>query len=75
MSEVDRIKEEIGWLKVTFAIFVAVDVSMIGWAAQNYTSASVLLLSLITVAVAIVTIVIIVINRRAYKKINRLEDL
>ena len=42
MSKVDKLKEEIGWLKVVFAILVAIDISLVGWLAQNYDSASVL---------------------------------
>jgi len=31
--ETDKIKEEIGWLKVVFGLLVAIGVSLIGWAA------------------------------------------
>ena len=30
MSRPDRLKEEIGWLKVIFAILVAIDISLVG---------------------------------------------
>ena len=30
MSKVDNLKEEIGWLKVVFAILVAIDISLVG---------------------------------------------
>ena len=40
MAVEDRIKEEIGWLKVAFVIFSAIDISLIGWLAQNFQSAS-----------------------------------
>ena len=43
MSRSDRIKEEIGWLKVVFAAVVAVDVSLVGWIAENYEGVSRLL--------------------------------
>jgi len=33
MSKVDGIKEELGWLKVVFAILVAIDVSVVAWVA------------------------------------------
>lgn len=42
MSEADEIKEEIGWLKLVFAALIAIEVSLIGWLAQNYTSAGTL---------------------------------
>ena len=35
MPKVDKLKEEIGWLKVVFAILVAIDISLVGWLAQN----------------------------------------
>ena len=40
MAKVDRIKEEIGWLKLVFGILVAIDVSLVGWLAQHYATAS-----------------------------------
>ena len=39
MGKIDEIKEEIGWLKVMFGIFTAVDISLLGWLVQNYDQA------------------------------------
>ena len=75
MSKIDRIKEEIGWLKVAFALLVAVDISLIGWTAQNYETTSTLLLSLVVLAVILVTFVIVFINRYVYRKFDELGDL
>jgi hypothetical protein len=36
MSKTDKLKEEIGWLKVVFAILVATDISLVAWLVQNY---------------------------------------
>ena len=30
MSKVDKLKKEIGWLKVVFSILVAIDISLVG---------------------------------------------
>ena len=57
MSKADRLKEEIGWLKVAFAIAVALDASLVAWLAQNYATASP------------------IINRRAYRRIEELENV
>ena len=38
MARVERIKEEIGWLKLPFGALVAIDATLIGWLAQNYAS-------------------------------------
>ena len=43
MARIDRLKEEVGWLKVVFGVLVALDASLLGWLAQNYASASHLL--------------------------------
>ena len=74
MSKVDKLKQEIGWLKVVFAILVAIDISLVGWLAQNYDSASVLLQTVCLVAVVVMTAIVWV-NRVAYRKIDELEDL
>ena len=39
MSKIDRVKEVIGWLKVAFGALIAIDVSMIAWLAQNFSTA------------------------------------
>ncbi len=36
MSKSERIKEQIGWLKVIFAILMAIDISLMGWLANHY---------------------------------------
>ncbi len=36
MAYIDKIKEEIGWLKVIFAISIATDISLIAWLIQSY---------------------------------------
>ncbi len=36
MARIDKLKEEIGWLKIVFAILIATDISLIAWVIQNY---------------------------------------
>ncbi|MDE0682457.1 MAG: hypothetical protein OXI63_06035 [Candidatus Poribacteria bacterium] len=36
MAYIDKIKEEIGWLKVIFAISIATDISLIAWLVENF---------------------------------------
>ena len=31
MAQIDKLKEEIGWLKVIFAILIATDISLVAW--------------------------------------------
>lgn len=75
MSEIDKIKEEIGWLKVVFGLSVVTDVSLIGWTAQNLFKVPALLLSVAIITVVLITWGIININRRVYGKFDELGDL
>jgi hypothetical protein len=75
MAKIDRLKEEIGWLKVVFGVLVAIDASLLGWLAQNYGTASRLLI-LAGLAVTVgVTFVVVRINRLAYRRIEQLEEV
>ena len=75
MAHIDKVKEEIGWLKVVFAILLAADISLVAWGIQNYQKASPLLLTIGLIAAFLVTLTIIFVNNVAYRKINKLEDL
>ena len=55
MARVDKLEEEIGWLKVVFAILVAVDISLIGWFAQNLDGAPIAKQITCVLAVVVVT--------------------
>ncbi len=39
MPRTDGLKEELGWLKIVFGIAVAIDVSLVGWVAENFSRA------------------------------------
>jgi 4-hydroxybenzoate polyprenyltransferase len=65
MSKTDRIKEEIGWLKVVFGILVATDISLVAWLAQNFSSASRIQVLVGLAAVVIVTGAVVWVNRMA----------
>ena len=74
MSRVDRIKEEIGWLKVLFGILTVVDASLLGWLAQSYPKATPTLIAAASAVVILVSGGIIQINRIAYRRVNDLEE-
>lgn len=75
MSRSEKIKEEIGWLKATYILLVAIDVSLIGWLFQNWEQITWKLLFLIGGISFLVTLSIVGINHFAYKKIDQLEEL
>ena len=75
MARIDKLKEEIGWLKVIFAILIATDISLIAWLVQNYGKVNPVLLKVGLAMAFLVTLVIIWINNVAYRKIDKLEEL
>jgi 4-hydroxybenzoate polyprenyltransferase len=74
MSKGDRLKEELGWLKIVFAVLVAVDVSLVGWLAENYQSAAQVLVVCAFGAVIFTTVAVVWVNRAAMRRFEALED-
>lgn len=62
MSEEKRIELEIGWCKVVFAMLAAIDATLLGWLAQNYSSPDTAILLLCYITISLVTLSIIIIN-------------
>ena len=75
MAKIDKLKEEIGWLKIIFAILIATDISLIAWMAQNYGKTNPFLLILCGIGLFLVTFAIAWVNQVAYRKIDELEEL
>ena len=75
MSEIDEIKEFIGYLKVVFALVLATTIGLISWLVQNYQSAGKLLLYADVLLVMVVVITLILINRKILSDIKRLKEL
>ncbi|MEX2326803.1 MAG: hypothetical protein WD558_03660 [Pseudomonadales bacterium] len=75
MSKLDRIKEEISWLKLVFGLLVAVDVSLIGWTANNYPVADIRLVLAALVVVIVTTAGIIHASKTVHRRIEDLEEL
>ena len=75
MGKIDKIKEQIGWLKVVFGFATAIVVSLTGWSASHYEVASSVEMIFATISVTIFTSVIIWVNKVAYKKMEELEEL
>lgn len=71
MFKVDRLKEEIGWLKIAFGIAVALD----AWLAQNYATANPVIVVAGLIAALVVAVIVVIINHRAYKRIEELENV
>ena len=74
MSKADRFKEGIGWLKVVFALCVALDASLVAWLAQNFATANQVMVAIGCVGAIVLAVVVVFVNRRAYKRIDELEE-
>ena len=75
MAKIDRIKEEIGWLKAIFGMLFATDVSMIAYLFTKIDDLSKLQIVIVLVALFLVTIAIIIVNKKAIRKIEEIEEL
>ena len=75
MPKLDKLKEELGWLKVVFGIFIATNLSLIAWLVQRYMTQGIYLNILNGVAIILVTIAVILINKTAYRKIDEIGDI
>lgn len=75
MSRLDKTKEEIGWLKIMFAISIATNLSLMAYLAQNYKTQEFYFSITNGIAILLITIAIIYINKLAYKKIDKIGEL
>lgn len=75
MPKIDGLKEEPGWLKIVFAVSVAIDVSLVGWVAQNFSKAQPVVVVFAILGVAAVTGFVVWVNRLAYRRIRELENI
>ena len=72
MAKIDKIREEIGWLKVVFATLIAIDISLSAWLFKNI-SIYPFMITLITIAgIIFISGLIVVINFFAYVKIQEI---
>ena len=74
MARIDRLKEEIGWLKVPFGVLIVVDASLLGWLAQSYADANPILLFAGGGATAAIAGAVFWMNRVAYKRMKSFEE-
>ncbi|WP_324171208.1 hypothetical protein [Sulfurimonas sp.] len=75
MSKNEKIKEQIGWLKVVFGILSAILLSLSGWLATHYKSSDDISIMITTILIVCFSLAIVVVNKQAYKKIDELEEL
>ncbi len=72
MSNADRFKEEIGWLKVLTGVFLAFEASLVGWLVQNYEPRR-LTVTVATLAAVDIGCLIVGMGVRVYRCLKNLE--
>ena len=75
MPKIDKIKEQIGWLKVVFALLFATDLSLIAYLFNNLEVLNGVKIVLVLIGLFFVTLGMLYINRVAMNKIDSLEDM
>ena len=75
MAKLDKLKEEIGWMKIIFAILIAADISLVAWLVQNYNETDTFLRYICIFGIVVITGIIFLINKAAYRRIDELDDL
>ena len=75
MAKLDRAKEELGWLKVVFAVATAIGASLVAWVAQADESTSAVWVVMACIAITAAGGGCIWINRSAYRTMRELETL
>lgn len=75
MSKNEKIKEQIGWLKIVFGLLFATDISMIAYLFNSIEKLSITKIALVVLSLIIVTVGLYFINKNALEKIESLEDL
>ncbi len=75
MPKIDKIKEQIGWLKVVFALLFATDLSLIAYLFNNLEVLNDIKIVLVLIGLLCVTIGMLYVNKVAMHKIDSLEDL
>ncbi|MDF1884290.1 hypothetical protein JHD49_10085 [Sulfurimonas sp. SAG-AH-194-C21] len=77
MSKSEKIKEQVGWLKIVFGILTAINLTLIAWLTNNYSDTTLepWRIYLGVLIVLLVSFAIIYVNKKAISKIDALEEL
>ncbi|HIP29016.1 MAG TPA: hypothetical protein EYG82_07570 [Sulfurovum sp.] len=75
MAKIDEIKELIGFLKVLFAAFVAIDVSLVAWLHKSYETNNFAFNLIALLLVFIFSIGIVLTVKSILKNIKKLKDI
>ena len=75
MSELDRLKEQVAYLKFWQGIMVVTDISLVGWLVSTADGARPLTVALAIVGVFLLTFGIVMLHRQIERRIDRIGGL
>jgi hypothetical protein len=75
MSELDRLKEQVAYLKFWQGIMVVTDISLVGWLVSTADGALPLTIALAIVGVVLLTFGIIMLHRQIERRIDHIGRL
>ncbi len=75
MSELDRLKEQVAYLKFWQGIMVVTDISLVGWLVSTADGARALTVVLAIIGVIALTFGIVVLHRQIESRINQIGRL
>lgn len=75
MSELDRLKEQLVYLRFWLGIMVVTDISLVGWLASTVDTATPTLLSFAIVGIVVLSLGIFLIHRQIERRIEHIGRL
>ncbi|MCS6926171.1 MAG: hypothetical protein NZ578_09765 [Candidatus Binatia bacterium] len=75
MPQLERLKEQIAYLKFWQGVLVVTDISLIGWLVSNATRAAAETVALAIISVTFITAGVIVLHRQIERRIDQVGDL
>lgn len=75
MSELDRLKEQVAYLKFWQGIMVVTDISLVGWLVSTADGARPLTVALAIVGVFLLTFGIVMLHRQIERRIDHIGKL
>lgn len=75
MSELDRLKEQLAYLKFWLGVMVVTDISLVGWLVSTADGARPLTVALAIVGVVLLTFGVVVLHRQIERSIDQIGKL
>lgn len=75
MPELDRLKEQIAYLKFWQGIMVVTDISLVGWLISNVRDATIVIVVVAVLGIALITTGVLVLHRQIERRIDQVGKL